>query len=69
MIRGKGILVECIEDCEIEQIVSSTQTQNINFINGILYTAIIAEEICVIDREHQGITLTEEIFNKHFKIK
>ena len=61
-MTGVGQLVKCKEDMEITNL-------NVNFYKGILYTALIGENIYVIDREHNNIKLTNNIFNKHFKLK
>ena len=57
-----GQLVKCKEDIEITNL-------NINFYKGILYTALIEDDIYVIDREHKSIKITQKIFKKHFKLK
>jgi hypothetical protein len=57
-----GQLVKCKEDIEITNL-------DIYFYKGILYTALIDEEIYVIDREHKNIKLPINIFKKHFKLK
>lgn len=61
-MTGVGRLVKCKEDIEITNL-------NVNFYKGTLYTALIEEEIYVIDREHKNIKLPKNIFNKHFKLK
>lgn len=61
-MTGVGELVECTEDIEITNL-------DVNFYKGIFYTALIGEDIYVIDREHKNIKLTNKIFNKHFKLK
>ena len=57
-----GKLVKCKEDIEIINL-------NINFYKGVLYTALVEEDIYVIDREHKSIKLPIDIFKKHFKFK
>lgn len=57
-----GTLVECIEDMEIVNL-------KVDFYEGVLYTALFGEKIVVIDREHNPVELTEQIFQKHFKTK
>lgn len=59
---GIGRLVKCKEDIEITNL-------NINFYKGVYYTALIEEEIYVIDREHKNIKLPIKIFKKHFNLK
>ena len=61
-MTGIGKLVKCKEDIEITNL-------DINFYKGVYYTALIEEEIYVIDRNHKSIKLTNNIFNKHFKLK
>lgn len=60
-MKGLGKLVECVEDIEIENL-------DINFYQGILYTALLEEEIYVIDRSHKSIKLENNIFKRHFKL-
>ena len=61
-MTGIGQLVKCKEDIEITNL-------NIHFYKGIYYTALIEEEIYVIDRQHKNIKLPINIFKKHFKLK
>lgn len=67
-MTGKGILVRCIEDMEIDTTGESDFKSDITFIKDILYTALIGEEIYVIDRNHKNQKLTISFFEKHFKI-
>lgn len=57
-----GKLVQCQEDMEITNL-------DINFKEGIYYTALLTDNIYIIDRKHKNIELTQELFTKHFKIK
>lgn len=61
-MRGLGKLVECKKDIEITNL-------NINFYKGLYYTALIEDDIYVIDRNHKNIKLPINIFKKHFKLK
>ena len=61
-MTGIGQLIKCKEDIEITNL-------DINFYKGVLYTALIGEDIYVIDREHKNIKLPTNIFKKHFKLK
>lgn len=66
-----GKLVECIEDAEItvERIEGNEPKHTeINFYKDIYYTALIEDEIYVIDRNHQNIKVSVEFFKKHFKL-
>jgi hypothetical protein len=61
-MTGIGQLVECKEDMEITNL-------DINFHKGVYYTALLEDEIYVIDRKHKNIKLPNNIFKKHFKLK
>jgi hypothetical protein len=60
-MTGIGKLVKCKEDIEITNL-------SISFYKGVYYTALIEDEIYLIDRNHKNIKLTKEIFKRHFKL-
>jgi hypothetical protein len=61
-MTGIGQLVKCKEDIEIINL-------NVNFYKGVFYTALMGQEIYVIDRLHKNIKIPNSIFKKHFKLK
>lgn len=67
-MTGTGRLVQCIEDMEITQYITKRKKQELKFVKEVFYTALLEDSLVVIDRTHKPITLTKELFIKHFKI-
>jgi hypothetical protein len=67
-MTGIGRLVQCVEDMEITQYITKRKKQELNFVEGVFYTALLEDSLVVIDRTHKPVTLTQELFIKHFKI-
>ena len=65
-MTAKGTLTECIEDMEIH--VEDTE-ETLVFFKDILYTALISDEIYIIDRSHKNIKINNALFKRHFRIK